>query len=243
MNHCPNQQPMNFSQNSLLKEYPALLTNPLFFGLSEEEILQSIQKLSGITRSYEKGALIYHMGDVVQAMGILLKGQTLIESTDPWGNRTILSSLEAGDYFAETYALLPQEPLMVDVSVSEPALVSLPESSSTRHTYGFSGIRSGTGTLTVKAESAESLYPKESDPVSTDLPYRSEDHPRTTFILPLLAGCRQNSMYFTIPFSRQQLADYLNVDRSALSAELGKMKREGLIDFQKSDFRILKPES
>ena len=89
MNHCPNQQPMNFSQNSLLKEYPALLTNPLFFGLSEEEILQSIQKLSGITRSYEKGALIYHMGDVVQAMGILLKGQTLIESTDPWGNRTI----------------------------------------------------------------------------------------------------------------------------------------------------------
>ena len=155
MNHCPNQQPMNFSQNSLLKEYPALLTNPLFFGLSEEEFLQSIQKLSGITRSYEKGALIYHMGDVVQAMGILLKGQTLIESTDPWGNRTILSSLEAGDYFAETYALLPQEPLMVDVSVSEPALVL------------FLNLH----------------------PVSTDLPYRPEDHPRTTFILPLLAGC------------------------------------------------------
>lgn len=243
MNHCPNQQPMNFSQNSLLKEYPALLTNPLFFGLSEEEILQSIQKLSGITRSYEKGALIYHMGDVVQAMGILLKGQTLIESTDPWGNRTILSSLEAGDYFAETYALLPQEPLMVDVSVSEPALVlflNLQQLASLTD----SQVSAPVPELLQLKQNLLNLCTRKNLLLSQRIFHTAPKTIRGRLLSYLSwQAARQNSMYFTIPFSRQQLADYLNVDRSALSAELGKMKREGLIDFQKSDFRILKPKS
>ena len=234
MNHCPNQQPMNFSQNSLLKEYPALLTNPLFFGLSEEEILQSIQKLSGITRSYEKGALIYHMGDVVQAMGILLKGQTLIESTDPWGNRTILSSLEAGDYFAETYA---------NVSVSEPALVLFLNLHQLA-TLTDSQVSAPVPELLQLKQNLLNLCTRKNLILSQRIFHTAPKTIRGRLLSYLSwQAARQNSMYFTIPFSRQQLADYLNVDRSALSAELGKMKREGLIDFQKSDFRILKPES
>ena len=51
-----------------------------------------------------------------------------------------------------------------------------------------------------------------------------------------------DSPYFDIDFDRQQLADYLNVDRSALSAELGRMKREGLIDFQKNSFKLINLE-
>ena len=49
---------------------------------------------------------------------------------------------------------------------------------------------------------------------------------------------RQGTMDFRIPFNRQQLADYLSVDRSALSAELSKMKREGLLDYQKNHFML-----
>ena len=44
---------------------------------------------------------------------------------------------------------------------------------------------------------------------------------------------------FTIPFNRQQLADFLNLDRSALSKELCKMRDEGLIEFNKNHFKLL----
>ena len=57
--------------------------------------------------------------------------------------------------------------------------------------------------------------------------------------LPLCPGSDGRRRRFIIPFNRQELADFLAVDRSALSRELGKMRREGILDYRKDHFRLL----
>lgn len=52
---------------------------------------------------------------------------------------------------------------------------------------------------------------------------------------------RHGSLQFTIPFNRQQLADYLGVDRSALSNELSKMRRDGILIYEKNTFTDMPP--
>lgn len=74
--------------------------------------------------------------------------------------------------------------------------------------------------------------------VPPDLQYIVEIHPGTASVVPLRSGGKNESERFDIPFNRQQLADYLGVDRSALSAELGKMQREGLLEFRKNHFHL-----
>ncbi|MBQ6517433.1 MAG: cyclic nucleotide-binding domain-containing protein, partial [Anaerolineaceae bacterium] len=91
----------------------------LFRNMTEAEIRNALQDLHSMERKIKKGSIFLHAGDTTDAMGIVLEGSVTIESNDMWGNRTILSHVGAGQYFAETYALLPDEPMLVDVRTNE----------------------------------------------------------------------------------------------------------------------------
>ena len=91
----------------------------LFRNMTEAEIRSALQDLNSIERKIKKGSIFLHAGDTTDAMGIVLEGSVTIESNDMWGNRTILSHVDLGQYFAETYALLPDEPMLVDVRANE----------------------------------------------------------------------------------------------------------------------------
>ena len=91
----------------------------VFRGMNDEELSAALFALRSSVKEYAKDELILHAGNTTDMMGLVLKGSVRIESNDMWGNRAILSHVGAGQYFAETYALLPDEPMLVDVRANE----------------------------------------------------------------------------------------------------------------------------
>ncbi|MBQ8850919.1 MAG: Crp/Fnr family transcriptional regulator [Oscillibacter sp.] len=204
----------------------------LFRGASAEETEEMLSCLGAKTRRYEKGSVIYHAGDLVSAIGLVLSGSVSIESDDAWGNKSILDHVGPGQVFAETYACVPGEPLMVSVVAAETAEVLFLDMGRVLHvcsnacTFHNKLIRN---LLAISSQKSLNL--------SRRIFHTSAKSIRGRLMSYLsYQAARQGSREFDIPFDRQQLADYLGVDRSALSGELGKMQREGLVRFHRSHF-------
>lgn len=211
---------------------------PIFQDITSEEYRDLVD--CGCFRFAEatKGTVIFRAGDRTSEFGVLLQGEVHIESLDVWGNRVILHSVTAGQSFAETYAFC-QVPLMVDVTAMQDSRVLLVH----------------LGVLHSPASREKSWYAKLLHSLlvlstgknlawSTRMFCISSKHIRTRVMTYLSGEARKHgSLEFTIPFDRQQMADYLNVERSALSKELGRMRREGILDFRKSRFRLCRTET
>lgn len=160
-------------------------------------------------------------------------GSVNVESNDLWGNKSILSHVEAGQAFAETYALCG-EPLMVDVAAAEPCeilwldLVPMMQQQNTAASW-YPKFLHNLLLLSMQKNLALSQRIRCTTPKSA----------RGRLLTYLSAqAVRAGSTHFSIPFDRQQLADYLNLDRSALSKELGKMRDDGLIRCRKNKFEL-----
>ena len=91
----------------------------IFKGMSEAEIADALAGLNAMTKKYKKGLAILHAGSVTNRMGLVLEGSVTIENNDVWGNKTILTHVGKDHFFAETYGLLADEPLLVDVVANE----------------------------------------------------------------------------------------------------------------------------
>ena len=102
-----------------MKNIDFLMTTPLWKGLKEEEIEAILPCLRSEEKFIKKGEFVYRMGDPISSLGVLLQGKLSIEHNDLWGNKTILSMITPGNIFAETYACVPGEPLMVNIVAIE----------------------------------------------------------------------------------------------------------------------------
>ncbi|MBQ9588656.1 MAG: cyclic nucleotide-binding domain-containing protein, partial [Butyrivibrio sp.] len=96
-----------------------LKDNIIFNGMMPEEIDLALKELSSVEKTYTKDSIILRAGDITDSLGLVISGSVTIESNDAWGNRTILSNVAKDGFFAETYALLENEPLLVDVRANE----------------------------------------------------------------------------------------------------------------------------
>ena len=212
---------------------PLFLTKtPLFQGIAPKELEQMLGCLGASARQYGKGQTIYHVGENVEQMGVVVTGSVHVVQDDVWGNRSIWAQVGPGQVFAETYASLPGEVLNVGVeAVEETQVLFLDVGRVLQVCPGGCPFHSRLlrNLLQVMALKNLNLTRK----ISHITPRSIRE--RMLAYLSNEAG-RQGTMDFRIPFNRQQLADYLSVDRSALSAELSKMKREGLLDYQKNHF-------
>ena len=177
---------------------------------------QQVQKMLGVIlpsiKTYARGETICRAGETVSSLGIVLAGGATIELCDAWGNRSIIERLEPGEVFAEAYACLPGEPLMISVTAEQAILTTNLLRIMARKNVTLSQRMMNISARTIRARL---------------LSYLSQQAIRT------------GSSRFTIPFNRQELADYLGVERSALSAQMSKMKEEGLIDYRKNAFEVL----
>lgn len=182
---------------------------------------------------YEKDSILFHTGDETEEFGVLLSGEIHIENIDLWGNRIILHNISIGQSFAETYAFC-KVPMMVDVIAVRDSRV----------------LFVNLGMLLRPANQEKSWYSKllynllilstnKNLAWSNRIFCISSKNIRTRVMIYLSAEaikCGQKE--FTIPFDRQQMADYLNVERSALSKELGRMQKEGILTFYKNKFHL-----
>lgn len=214
-------------------EISALTENMLFRGMSEDEIRDALTLLEAKEKAYEKGETILHAGAKTSFMGIVLHGSVTVESNDMWGNRTILSHVGKGQFFAETYALLQNEPLLVDVTTNEDCRVLFLR---IRAIEGSKREWTGklmSNLLTISAHKNLHLSGRSFHTSPKSIRGRVMSYLNSVSIQ---TGKRE----FDIPFDRQQLADYLNVERTALSKEFGKMQKDGYFTVRKNHFVILK---
>ena len=213
----------------------ALSRTPLFLGAQPKEVAAMLSCLGAERRRYAKGDRIYRTGDVVTALGIVLSGGVLIENNDFWGNTTVLDRVEPGQIFAETYACTPGEPLMVDVVAAGPSEILFLNVNRVLQVCPNAcafHARLVRNLLTEMARKNLLLSRK----LRLITPHTIRER-----LLTYLSGeaVRRGTRSFVIPFDRQQLADYLAVERSALSAELSRMRRDGLIECERSRFTLL----
>lgn len=211
---------------------------PLFRGMGTDSIERALSALYAQERRYRKQDLILRVGTTTNRIGIVLEGNVTIESNDVWGNRTILGSIGPKNAFAESYALLEGEPLLVDVRANGSCRVlflrvdALRRMAQERQPWA---IELGANLLMDSARKNLMLSRKSFFIAPKGIRARVMAYLNAQSI-------QAGSTSFSIPFDRQQLADYLNVDRSALSKELGRMRREGLISCRKNRFTLLAPE-
>lgn len=219
-----------------MKEFlPVIRSSSLFSGISETELAAMLSCLETIEERFPKDTFLLRTGDTAESIGLVLSGSVLVVQEDIWGNRNILSKAGPGQTFAAAYACAPGSLLNVSVLAETPVtamflnvkrVLNVCPSACEHHSRI---IRNLLGEL---AEKNLRFGEK--------LTHMGQRTTRAKLMSYFSAEAQRLGTYeFDIPFSRQQLADYLAVERSGLSLELGKMRSEGLLDFHKSHF-ILK---
>ncbi|MBQ7839664.1 MAG: Crp/Fnr family transcriptional regulator [Lachnospiraceae bacterium] len=219
-----------------MKKYiPVLENTQLFAGVGEAEISAMLGCLQAQKCSYKKGEYVFRQGEQVNNITVLVEGSLHIQRDDYWGNRSIINMIRVGEMFGEAYAAPGSGASLNDVVAVEDSTVlffdvkrilTVCSSACRFHSMVvqnlFFAISEKNRKLVQKLGHMAKRTTREKL-----ISYLSEE-----------AG-RQNSGTFTIPFNRQQLADFLSVDRSAMSNELCKMRDEGLLTFQKNRFTLL----
>ena len=211
---------------------PIIRSSTLFSGISAEELTAMLSCLDTKSESFLKDAFLLRAGDTAESIGLVLSGNVLIVQEDIWGNRNILSKAGPGQTFAAAYACAPGSVLNVSVLAETPVtamflnvkrVLNVCPSACAHHSRI---IRNLLGEL---AEKNLRFGEK--------LTHMGQRTTRAKLMSYFSAEAQRLGTYeFDIPFSRQQLADYLAVERSGLSQELGKMRDEGLLSFRKSHF-------
>lgn len=219
-----------------MKKYiPVLKRTKLFAGIGEEDISSLLSCLGARFKMYQKGEYILREGEHISDIFVLVEGKIHIQKDDYWGNRSILSVLSAGEMFGEAYSSPESGVLLNDVVAMEDSSVI------------FFDVKRILTTCSSACRFhnmiVQNMFFAISDKnrrLVQKLGHMSGRTTRAKLISYLSEEAkRQGSSAFTVPFNRQQLADYLCVDRSAMSNELCKMRDEGMIKFEKSRFELL----
>ncbi len=211
---------------------PVIRSAQLFSGVSEDELTAMLSCLKAEKKDFPKEAFVLRSGDTADSIGLALAGTVLVIQEDIWGNRNILSKAGPGQTFAAAYACAPGSVLNVSVIAETPVtalflnvkrILNVCPSACAHHSRIIRNL------LSELAEKNLRFNEK--------LTHMGQRTTRSKIMSYLSSEAQRLGKYeFDIPFSRQQLADYLAVERSGLSLELGKMRSEGLLDFYKSHF-------
>lgn len=219
-----------------MKNYiPVIKNNPLFRGVTEEDLLALMGCMQARVQHYEKGEYLFRREEGTEYVTLLLEGRVHIQNDDYWGNRSIISIINPGEIFGEAFALQPNAVFTNDaVAVEDSTVVFLYvkkmlTTCSACCSFHHTVIRN---MFLALSEKNRRLVQK--------LEHMSKRSTREKLLSYLSEQSRLHaSSSFTIPFNRQQLADFLSVDRSAMSNELCKLRDEGMLQFSRSHFTLI----
>lgn len=213
---------------------PVFMKCPLFSGIETDKIDTILPCLQASVHKAEKNSFILSEGDRVETVGLVLSGSVHIINEDYWGRKDILSQLGPGELFAESFSCAQAERLPVSVYAAETTdymllncrkIITTCSNACVFHAQLIANM------MQIMARKNILLMQK-----IEQLSKRSTREKLLAYLSAQAQKTGKNS--FSIPFNRQELADYLSVDRSAMSSELGKMRTEGLLDFERNQFRL-----
>lgn len=221
-----------------MKKYMEILSNtPLFQGISYEDIPVLLEKLGGKVSKYHKNEYIKLTGDPVDFMGIVLTGTIQILQDDYYGNRSITATFGKGALFAESFACMGMKSLPVDILSCDDTHILFMRCQNLftawggeckfHHTLITNLLKIVARKNMVLTEKIQCISHKTTgEKLMAYLNNQAKLH---------------RSAEFTIPFDRQSLADYLGVERSAMSAEISKLAKLGILETKRSHFKLLRP--
>ncbi len=219
---------------------PVLSRSPLFRGVNPDQITAMCNCLQTHIIKVSKNECVFREGDPAREVGIVLSGSVQIVREDYYGNRSILGTVESSGLFGEAYACADVD-FPVSVIAAEESRILLADckkvmtvcsNSCTFHNQLIYNMLQVVAKKNIQLNQKMELMSKRTTREKL-LAYLWDEAKK--------AGCES----FIIPFNRQELADYLGAERSALSAEISKMREEGLLLCKKSQFTLLpaaKPE-
>jgi len=219
-----------------MKKYLKILKKcELFCDIEEADLLRMLVCLGARVEFFDKKYTVMAEGSAARYIGIVLSGAANIVQNDYYGNRSILGSISEGEIFSAAFACAGVESMPVSVVASEPCEVMLIDCAHIMHTCNNNcGFHQ------------KLIYNLMKDMAQNVIAFHERigiTSKRTTRerLMTYLAVCakKAGADSFDIPFDRQELADYLEVDRSGLSAEISKLRTEGILESSKRHFRLL----
>ncbi len=219
-----------------MEQYLTILRrSPFFAGMTDEEILTVLHCVEAKVINAKKDAYILRSGDATDVMGLVLSGSAMIIQEDYWGHRNIISKCGAGDFFAEPYSATPGSILNLSVvaeSDSDIMMLNTRRMLTTCPSACDHHNKLVRNLVAVMANKVLVLNDK-----ITHVSKRSTKEKLLSYLSS--EAMRQGKSTFDIPYDRQQLADFLCVERAAMSVELSKLQKEGVIKTTKNHFELL----
>ena len=209
--------------------------SPLFHGIKQDELNAMLSCIGYHIGTFKKGDIVAFEGDNLKHIGIVMKGSVDMVKEDLWGNKTMLLRMGKDELFGETFACGSDSLSVVTFLVSEDAKILFMPFDRVMHSCTMAcqfHHRLIENMVKIIADKNRDLMRK------IDVVSKRTIREKLLAYLSIQAQV-QNARYFEIPLGRVELAEYLCVDRSALTRELAKMKEDGLIDYDKNCFRIL----
>lgn len=216
-----------------MKKYLQILKlSKLFAGINENEIEDVLLCLSAVKRNYRKDEYIFRAGEHISSVALLLDGSVHIQREDYWGNLSILNKILKGEVFGEAYAVSGGGTILNNAVAVENSTVLFLDFNRI-----FAVSPSGCKFYPVLIQNFFSLLAEKNRMLAQKLGHMSQRTTREKLLSYLSEqSIKSGSSAFDIPFNRQQLADFLSVDRSAMSNELCKMRDDGLLSFNRNHF-------
>ncbi len=215
--------------------FPILYRCPLFAQIDPEDLPGLLACLGAERITVKKHTPVFSEGAPARYVGIVLSGAVQVVRDDYYGNRTILAQAGPGELFGESFACAAVDALPVSILATEDtAILRIDCCRITRSCSSACHFHNQIILNLLQVVAAKNLH------FHKKLEITGRRTTREKLLAYLLWQAKtQQSAVFTIPFDRQGLADYLAVDRSAMSAELSKLRKDGIIDFDRSHFTLL----
>ena len=220
-----------------MEQYLFILRNsPFFQGMTEEEILSVLHCVNAAVQHKKKDEYILRVGDSTESMGLVLRGSVLVLQEDLWGHRNIMHRIGPGEYFAEPFAATAGSVLNVSVVADEDSEIMMLNMERFLKTCPHACAHHGRMVRNLVSVMARRVLD-----LNEKLTHMAKRSTREKLLSYLSAeSMRQGKLAFTIPYDRQQLADYLSVERAAMSVELGKLQKEGLLKTNRNYFELFR---
>ena len=216
------------------KFYNQIKNSPVFFGISEQELKEMLECFNARIKTYDEGEMIIRQGDMITNIYLVLEGTVNIEKDSYWGRRIIVSQLGVNDNIALAFVASKNVESSIDAIAATKAKLlllsyqkctSMCQNVCTKHKLLINNLFE--------------ILSKENIELIQKIENISQKSIRDKLLTYLSNEAKRNkSNIFEISFNRQDLADYLNIDRSAMSFELSKMQKDGLIKVEKNKFAL-----
>jgi len=213
----------------------ANVNSSLFDGIIPEDRVSMLGCIGYHIGTFKKGEAVAFEDENIRHIGIVLSGSVDMVKEDLWGNRTMLLRMYRDEVFGETFACGDDNTSVVSFLVSEDARIMFIPFDRVMHTCTMACVfhhRLVENMVRIIANKNRDLMRK------VEVVSKRSIREKILAYLSIQAQL-QDSRYIELPLGRVELAEYLCVDRSALTRELVRMREEGLIDFDRNCFRIL----